>query len=526
MKNFYLVLVGVFILIFSGIASAAEFFYQTNQDLNRVWLDRLPEMTLKGEGLCRIGPDYQLGYGDTVALTLWGKLEGYYEVTLNRDGDLVVPPLGRIQIMGLTLNQARDVVRREIDRKFTNVEFDLNITNVKDIVIEVVGNVAQPGFYSVSPCGTILDAVAKAGGPNRSGTLADIRLKRDGTEIDSFNFYNYILNGRDKKPVILKHRDIIFVPAVENVYAIRGDVRYPGTYDLPGTPMLSHAIEIAGGLQPTDLKRKITIIRIDPETLQTAVAKEISLASPEEIAPEEDIQIRNYDTILVGTDSDISPYQKELFREVSVTGEVETPGRYLIEQGDKLSALLQRIQICEQTAFLEGAVFVRPALKGKEKAISDQLIAAQKQLILEEEARLAGLLLSDEKRELHQEALQLRRQALAALAARVPDGRIIIDLKKILAGEEDILLEKGDSLRIPAIPDWVLVTGAVYNPQSAAFQAGQSIDFYLEVVGGIKETGDAKGIYVIKPDGRTESRRTGFSKIQRGDIVVVPQKYK
>jgi len=515
----------IFFLIFTVTANAQDIFYMVNKDLTRVWLNRLGDMGMEGEQICRLGPDYQLGYGDTVALTLWGKMEGYYEVNLNRDGEIAVPALGKMQISGLTLNQAREVIRRAIDQKFTNVEFELGIKNVKDIVIKVLGNVVKPGIYPVSPCSSMVEALSQAGGPNQQGTLTDIRLIRGGEVIQTLDFYDYILKGKVSDRLSIKHDDVIFVPPIENIYALRGDVRYPGIYDQPGEPLLSRAIEMAGGMKPTTLKRKISIIRINPETLQTEVIKEIRPAAQDRIAPEEDFRIMNFDTIKIGTDSDFTPYQKELLREVAVTGEVQAPGQYQIAQGEKLSALLKRLQITERTAFIDGAVFVRPGLKHREKTIADRLIAAQKQLILEEEARLAGLLLSDDERKLHHNALQLRRHALATLAARVPEGRIIIDLEKILAGENDMLLENGDSLFIPSIPDWVLVTGAVYNPQSILFQPEKSLDFYLEQVGGIKETGDAKSVYVIKPDGRAESPKTGFSKITRGDIIVVPQKY-
>ncbi len=530
MRKSTVILVLALILVFPHQANADEIFYQFNKDLQRVWLNRLPDMALdKKEGAqaaCRLGPDYRLGYGDTVALTLWGKMEGSYEVTLNRDGDMVIPPLGKIRIMGLTLNQAREVVRREIDQKFTNVEFELGVKDVRDIVVEVLGNVTEPGAYQVSPCASVLDALAKAGGPNTSGTLADIRLRRAGQVIDSFNFYDYILKGRESEAQYLKHDDVIFVPAIQNIYAVRGDVRYPGIYDLPGEPMLSQALGMAGGMRPVNLKRKISVIRVNADTLQTEVGKEIILSSADRVTPEEDFRIRNFDTIMIGTDSDFSPYQKDLFNEVQVTGEVQAPGRYRIDQGEKLSTLLKKIEISPGTAFLKGAVFVRPSLKSKEKSVTDRLIAAQKQLILEEEARLAGLLLSDEERQRQQKAFQARREALATLASRIPDGRIIIDLESIMAGEKDILLEKGDSLFIPAIPDWVLVTGAVYHPQSILFEPGKSPEYYLAEVGGIKDNGDAKGLYVIKADGRTESQKTGFSKTDKGDVIIVPQKYK
>jgi len=522
------VIIGVVLVTLAGSVPAwgSEAFYKVNKDLERVWLDKIGSQGLMpiSADSYRLPPDFELGYGDTVVVNLWGKLEASFEIMIDKDGYLVIPPVGRVYILGLTLDEARRAVGEAINEKFTNVEFSLDVTNVKDILIEVLGNVENPGVYGISPGNRITEALAKAGGPNAYGSLSNIKLTRDGKEICVFNLYDYVIGGQVGKNMSLKQGDIVFVPLLKSVYAIKGDIRYPGIYDQSGdAASLSRAVELAGGMLPTTLTRKISVVRIDPETQQTEIVKEIVLSSPKAIAPKEDFSLENFDTVIIGTDFNYSPEIKELFRYVSVSGEVERPGQYVLSDGEKLSVILKSARLTPK-AFIKGAVFIRPSLKDQESAIRDELIRAQERAILREEVRLAGMLLSDKDRQLRQMAINNRREALDLIAARMPEGRIIIDFDHVLKGELDIALKGGDEIFIPALPESVMVTGAVYRPQSVGFVPDKTMDYYLRFTGGMTDDADPKGVHVIKVDGRAESGSTGFGKILRGDIIIVPQK--
>ena len=127
---------------------------------------------------------------------------------------------------------------------------------------------------------------------------------------------------------------------------------------------------------------------------------------------------------------------------------------------------------------------------------------------------------------MRQRALEYRRKALNILASRKLDGRIIIDIEDVINGKTDMTLEEGDTINIPTIPDWVLVTGAVYNPQAIFFKEDKSLEYYLNMVGGGNKYADKEEMYVIKANGQVESKAVGYGQIERGDIVVIPEKIK
>ena len=99
-----------------------------------------------------------------------------------------------------------------------------------------------------------------------------------------------------------------------------------------------------------------------------------------------------------------------------------------------------------------------------------------------------------------------------------------------MAKNNDMYWEKWEKLLEAAsnfqclFPDSVLIVGAVYNPEAISFKAGKPVDYYINLVGGPKRNAETDDIYVIKADGQVRSKATGYGEIDRGDIIVVPEK--
>mgnify|MGYP001397469605 CR=1 FL=1 len=100
----------------------------------------------------------------------------------------------------------------------------------------------------------------------------------------------------------------------------------------------------------------------------------------------------------------------------------------------------------------------------------------------------------------------------------------------------DVQLEDGDVLMVPPLINSVSVLGQVYNPTAITYEPGKRVAAYLSKTGGITETADAQGIYVVKADGSVltdKSFHTGWGPWRRGvmsavlepgDTVMVPER--
>ena len=519
----------MFLFVFSCLALtvfANQPFYELNSELRRIGLDELlgMEETEFESGNYRLDPDFTLGYGDTIVVNFWGKVEAVHKLTINRNGNVLIPLLGQISLIGLTIGEAREVVKQELDKKYINVEFELSLADVQNIRITVLGNVNKPGPYSVSPFCRLAEAVAKSGGPNDNGSLIDIRVIRDNEETVSFDIYEFILKGDESKNIRLRQGDKIYIPQVNELVALKGEVRYPGIYEVKTGALLSEFLDVAGGMLSTDIQRKIYVLRNNSENQSSEIFREIVFDLLEGIKKEDNIILKHGDSVNVAAAFGFSPYMKNFFRSVSVTGEVEKTGKYLVKEGELLSSLLKRAGGIKNTAFLVGAEFTRKAIKQKQKSILDVLVRVQERLMLKEELRLVEAILTKEEREIGQRALQYRKKAVSLMASKIFSGRIIINLEDIINGKSDINLEKDDSLHVPSIPDWVLIVGDVYNSQAVSYKKGEPWEYYLNIVGGVNKYADKEDIYIIKANGQVKSKSTGYSPVERGDIIVVPEK--
>lgn len=501
-------------------------FYRVNSDLARVGVQEILNMAtvnLKNTNY-RLDPDFTLGSGDVLTINFWGKIEANHKLTVDSYGNILIPMVGRVSVMGLTLDETRSIIGNAVEQKYSNVKFDLSVSDVRDIRVSVLGNVNKPGIYALSPFGKIVDALVLAGGPNSNGSMSDIRLIRDENVINSFNIYPYIFNGDQSKNTRLKHGDLIYVPQIQKIVAVRGGVSYPGIYETENNMKVGDIIEMAGGMLDTKFERKIIVLRINLLNKLTEVYKEFTFSSLKGIMEKDNILIENEDTVIVSTNLDYTPYPQDLFNVVHILGELNMPGDYLIKKGDTLSSVLKRAGGLNQTAYADGAIFTRNSVKEKHKSILDELIKAQEKVLLEEEARLSSILLTNEEKILRINALKARREALNIMASRKIDGRIVVDIKAVINGEEDILLEVGDQLYIPQRPDWVIVTGAVYSSNSIVFEDNKDFNWYINIAGGTTKNADKEDIYIIRADGSAFSSKSGYRVIKRGDIIVVPEK--
>ncbi|HVT99424.1 MAG TPA: hypothetical protein VHE33_18115, partial [Acidobacteriaceae bacterium] len=127
-------------------------------------------------------------------------------------------------------------------------------------------------------------------------------------------------------------------------------------------------------------------------------------------------------------------------------------------------------------------------------------------------------------------------QMLARLKSEPASGRLVIHISESIenwAGTPaDIEVRKGDVLRIPKRPGFVLVSGQVYNATAITFAPNKTAGWYLSHAGGATRAADRKEIFVIRANGSVVGRGSGGwfgggvldTKLEPGDVVVVPQK--
>jgi hypothetical protein len=147
----------------------------------------------------------------------------------------------------------------------------------------------------------------------------------------------------------------------------------------------------------------------------------------------------------------------------------------------------------------------------------------------------AGVMSAQDQKDLQTSMQQQRDQVLATLRSHPATGRQVIrisaDISKWENTSADIELRAGDTIVIPKLPNFVMVTGQVYNSEAITYMQGKDTDWYLNKAGGATQSGNKRGVYVIRADGSIVGHGSIWSgssvmnlRMQPGDSIVVPEK--
>ncbi len=458
--------------------------------------------------------------------------------------------LQQIQVERIEANKKRVMVNlkfqnlADLTKSPQNIELrDGDVVLISSILPEkhnfvtVQGNILRPGEYELEPGMKISDLIDEARGilPETYLERGEIfRFRSDRTrEVIPFNL-GLLLEGDKNEDIGLNEWDIVSISSIYDIYPepfvqISGEVHKPGKYRFVQGMRISDLL--FRGKEPTK-NAYLEQAELYRRNFDKIEAPEIIVVNLAKVKEEKDLEAedKKEDVLLEKSDHFFVRANPELVGEptVSIAGEVAYPGPYVIRKGERLSSVIERAEGYTDYAFLKGAIFTRKPLKNKQKSLIEQFIRSQKEILLQNKGLLAESILPKEEKEEKWEALQCREKLLEMMAAREPQGRIIMnltELSKLGNSNDDILLEDGDVLKIPQIPDSVLIVGAVYNPESVIYLPDRDLQFYLNKVGGPTKDAKVEEIYVIKPNGEVESKATGIGKITRGDIIVVPTEF-
>jgi protein involved in polysaccharide export with SLBB domain len=286
-----------------------------------------PPSTFAPLDLLQVPSDYILGPGDELQIRIWGQLEADLRVTVDRSGQIYIPRVGQISIAGIHYGELEQHLKTELSKTFRNFNLTANVGRLRSIQVLLVGNARYPGTYTISSLSTLVNAVFASGGPGPQGSLRHIQVRRDGTTITDFDFYELLIKGDKSKDVRLQPGDVLYIPPVGPLAAISGSVNTPAIYELSGTSTLSDLIEIAGGMSSLADTGKITIERlIDHHSRRT-------LEFPyDEASRNQSLQ----DGDIVRVFSIVPSFQDT----VTLRGNVANPGRYAWKTGMRVRDLI------------------------------------------------------------------------------------------------------------------------------------------------------------------------------------------
>ena len=289
--------------------------------------------------------DYVLGAGDALYIDIWGASQQEIGNTISPDGTIVIDEIGPIHLAGMKIAEANEYLKQKLSSYFADCNVSLSLAETRSIVVQVLGEVMIPGTYTMGSLSTAFNALYAAGGVADIGTLRNIKVYRNGSEIANIDVYDFLLNGNTSANVRLEDNDVILVGAYDCLVKIDGKVKRPMYYEMKSTETLEQLIEYAGGFSGDAYTKNVRVLRKSGEEYSIHTVRETEAAS---------FLVNDCDSVYV--DSIVARFNNM----VEIYGAVNHPGQY--ELGSAISTVKQLVDVAgglKDDAFVERAVMHR-----------------------------------------------------------------------------------------------------------------------------------------------------------------------
>ena len=420
-----------------------------------------------------VDPEYLIGPGDELIVMLWGETQFRQVLNVDREGFVFIPEVGQVFVNGLNLSLLESKLFKVLSKSYASLNprggkattfLDISLGNLRPLRIQVLGEVSQPGAYTVSPSATLFSSLYYFNGPTNLGSLRDIQLIRGGKKIASIDFYQFLLTGKKPKDQKLQLDDVIFIPNRLKTVSISGEVNRPGIFELKSKETLKDLMEMAGNLKVTAYLDRAQVDRVVPfdQREKLGIDRMFNDVNLEKILNDgTNFTLNDGDKIVVFSVFDLRS------NVVNIEGAVSRPGSYDIGEYLSLNQLIQKADGLLGDAYLDRVDIIRT-----NPDYSEELIK--------------------------------------------------LDLRKVISGiaEDDIKLESGDQIQIFSLTqrkgkEYVAIDGHVKQPGKYTLQKNMTLYDLIFIQTGLSDINFKKEAYLD----RAELIRTNKSNFEK---MIIP----
>ena len=290
--------------------------------------------------------NYKVGSGDEISISVWGYSEFSENLLVDQRGYITPSSYGRIYVKGLTFKKMRSLLKSKfgsfLDMK--NSEIDVTLSYSRVITVHIVGEVYNPGSYTIPAINTAFNALIAANGPNQLGSVRNIYIKRDGKSVDSLDVYQFLFNPTRSQDIYMQDGDYLFVPPAKHIIEVKGAVNRPYTYEAKTGESVASLIQYAGGYTTNAYADVLTLKRIEYNAIKVNDVHKDHINST---------IVQNGDEVVVNTISN------KLSNVVSVKGSIGVSGDYEFIRGEYILDLLKRAKCIDDKTFLDKVYVIR-----------------------------------------------------------------------------------------------------------------------------------------------------------------------
>ena len=449
---------------------------------------------------------YILDFGDVLEIQLIGQKDVTDTYAIARDGSINLPDIGKLNLSGLSLNDASDLIKAKVNASFIGTNAFISLKNVRDINILIVGNAYNPGIYTLNGNSNMLHALSMAGGINEIGSYRNISLVRSGKIIDTLDLYEVLIYGKYDFSKGLRSGDSVVVNTIGKIVAFESGAMREAVYELKADETFEELLKFSNGFSKNNDFDNIVIKRVT-----AGKSKVINLTLDDlysfELLDNDSIFIREYkiDTVYI-------------------QGSVMNPGTYKFNRGTTLSEAIIAAGGYDSSAYPFGGYLENL------KALEVNKISKEKLYDVFLTNLITNGISSDQDAGLGELLLQIKETKSTGRVIAEFDLDLIRNNKSL-----DTTIEDGDKILIPQSTQQVYVQGEIANSGAIRYSPNMGIEYYINKAGGLLESSDEDNLFIVHPNGETEnlssnSRLSFFIQdsnrtlIYPGSIIYIPQK--
>ena len=268
---------------------------------------------------------YRLGVGDSIQVQVLNFPDLNFQDDVDLEGDILVPLVGKIPVLGLTLEQVQQKIEARLNEFVVNPQAIVALAGLRSVKVTVTGEVFEPGYYTLPPGSLLPEVLQQAGGTTSEADLRTIIIRRrlpDDSIIEQpIDLFSALQNGTSLPDFRLQDGDAVVVLKIEvgttNDYDRTLISRSNVAQQEISIRVLSYANERIGNVSlpngstfvdaltaiapnPDEVRLDgIALIRFDPETGQ-AITQELNGKTALMGDVSQDVPLQDNDVIVVG----------------------------------------------------------------------------------------------------------------------------------------------------------------------------------------------------------------------------------
>lgn len=211
---------------------------------------------------------YHIGPGDVLQIDVFQEDDISARYTVAEDGSIELPMLGQVMAGGLLVEALDEQLTAELGERFlVNPQVTVRVEEFKSQMVQVLGEVEEPGVYYLTGPTTLEEMLALAGGIRAERATREALIKNELDESIAQRVVNLdTLRVSGEDAVYLRPGDVVYVLQGQ-VVSVNGQVKDPGDISFQEGMTILEAISAAGGLLPTANTRKVTLRRDGTSTV-------------------------------------------------------------------------------------------------------------------------------------------------------------------------------------------------------------------------------------------------------------------